>query len=52
VRSLLERGGVVEQLGRDAFFPDKETALRTLLQKYGNTEDRARLTPSSASTPL
>jgi len=52
VRSLLERGGVVEQLGRDAFFPDKETALRTLLQKYGNTEDRARAIPSPASTSL
>jgi len=50
VRSLLERGGVVEQLGRDAFFPDKETALRTLLRKYGNTEDRARVIPSPAST--
>jgi len=37
VRRLLERGGVVEQLGREAFFPDKETALRTLLQRYGDS---------------
>jgi MFS superfamily sulfate permease-like transporter len=36
VRSLLERGGVVEQLGKEAFFPDKETALRTLRQRYGD----------------
>jgi hypothetical protein len=35
VRRLLERGGVLEQLGRKAFFPDKETALRSLLQTYG-----------------
>ena len=40
VRRLLEHGGVVEQLGRDAFFPDKETALRTLLQRYGDAADR------------
>ena len=38
VRSLLERGGVVEQLGRDAFFSDKETALRTLFRVYGDFE--------------
>jgi hypothetical protein len=25
---------VVEQLGRDAFFPDKETALLMLLHRY------------------
>jgi hypothetical protein len=31
---LLERGGLTEQLGKEAFYPDKETALRTLLQKY------------------
>lgn len=36
VRRLLERGGVIEQLGRNAFLPDKETALRTLLQTYGD----------------
>ena len=34
VRRLLEAGGVVEQLGRDAFFPDKETALLMLLHRY------------------
>jgi MFS superfamily sulfate permease-like transporter len=36
VRRLLERGGVIEQLGRNAFLPDKETALRKLLQTYGD----------------
>ena len=39
VRSLLERGGIVEQLGRDAFFSDKETALRTLFRVYGEFDD-------------
>jgi MFS superfamily sulfate permease-like transporter len=36
VRMLLERGGLTEQLGKKAFYPDKETALRALLQKYGS----------------
>ena len=36
VRRLLERGGLTEHLGREAFYPDKETALRVLLEKYGN----------------
>jgi MFS superfamily sulfate permease-like transporter len=40
VRRLLESGGVVEQIGKDAFFPDKETALRVLLQRYGDTVDQ------------
>ncbi len=35
VRRLFEQGGLIEQLGRDAFFPDKETALRTLQKTYG-----------------
>ena len=41
VRRLLEHGGVVGQLGRDAFFPDKETALLTLLHDYGGADDRS-----------
>ena len=49
VRRLLERGGVVEQLGKDAFFPDKETALRNLLQKYGDTADRESGSPTAAA---
>lgn len=36
VRRLLEKGGVVERLGRDAFFTDKETALLTLMHNYGD----------------
>ncbi|MCB1877249.1 MAG: STAS domain-containing protein [Chromatiales bacterium] len=31
VRSVLEGAGVVERVGRQFFYPDKETALRTLL---------------------
>ena len=41
VRRLLERGGVIEQLGRDAFFSDKETALLTLMHAYGGADDRS-----------
>lgn len=48
VRSLLEIGGVVEQLGKDAFFPDKETALRVLLQTYGGVVDQSAPTREPA----
>jgi MFS superfamily sulfate permease-like transporter len=41
VRSLLERSGVIDQLGRDAFFPDKETALLTLLHTNANAAHRS-----------
>ena len=40
VRRLLERGGVIDVLGRDAFFSDKETALLTLLHTYGDAKER------------
>ena len=35
VRSLLEEGGVTQTLGKEAFFPDKETALRALCGDCG-----------------
>ena len=35
VRSLLEESGVTETLGKEAFFPDKETALRALCGDCG-----------------
>jgi SulP family sulfate permease len=38
VRSVLERAGLVELLGAESFYPDKETALRTLL---GQTDERS-----------
>jgi MFS superfamily sulfate permease-like transporter len=34
VRSVLEASGLVEQFGSEAFYPDKETALRRLLEAY------------------
>ncbi len=34
VMQEFERGGLVETLGRDAFFSDKERALQTLLERY------------------
>jgi SulP family sulfate permease len=36
VRGTLERAGVVDQIGRDSFFPDKETALRALCSTFGS----------------
>lgn len=35
VRSVLERAGLVELLGSESFYPDKETALRRLLGQTG-----------------
>jgi MFS superfamily sulfate permease-like transporter len=48
VRRLLESGGVVDQLGKDAFFSDKETALRWLLKTYADAADRAPGQPEMA----
>ena len=50
VRRLLERGGVIDELGRDAFFSDKETALRFLQETYGGVMSQAPLQPDTAST--
>ena len=38
VRSVLEHAGLVDELGREAFFPDKETALRKLLAEAGERQ--------------
>lgn len=35
VYEILEHAGIVEELGKDAFISDKETALRSLCAKYG-----------------
>lgn len=35
VWKLFLQSGLVEELGRDAFYPDKQTALRTLCERYG-----------------
>jgi MFS superfamily sulfate permease-like transporter len=34
VMSVLEKTGIVEELGRDHFFPNKEYALKELLERY------------------
>jgi MFS superfamily sulfate permease-like transporter len=39
VRSILEQSGVVAELGRDAFYSDKETALRALARIYDEAPD-------------
>ncbi len=35
VWKVLVRSGLVEELGIDCFYPDKQTALKTLCQRYG-----------------
>lgn len=51
VRRLLERAGVVDILGRDAIFPDKETALRTLCMTYGECAEGSTRLPRSDEQP-
>lgn len=51
VRRLLEKAGVVDLLGREAFFPDKETALRKLCSTHGScAEGSARRQPVNAES--
>jgi MFS superfamily sulfate permease-like transporter len=40
VMSVLERTGLVEEFGRDRFFPNKEAALQSLLDRYDATTAR------------
>ncbi|HDP88520.1 MAG TPA: STAS domain-containing protein [Thioalkalivibrio sp.] len=35
VMQVMERSGLVEELGRDAFFSDKQSALEAMMRKYG-----------------
>ena len=45
VMQVLERAGVVNELGRDSFFSDKETALRLLRQRFDQDgQDKALAT--------
>jgi MFS superfamily sulfate permease-like transporter len=53
VRSILEQSGVVAELGQDAFYSDKETALRDLRQTYdeaGSDEKSATDRPKQPAT--
>ena len=51
VKQLLERAGVVDLLGRDAFFPDKETALRSLCKTYGECAEGSTRQPQQGESP-
>ncbi|MGD9255082.1 MAG: SulP family inorganic anion transporter [Chromatiales bacterium] len=51
VRRLLERAGVVELLGRESFFPDKETALRSLCMTYGECTEGSTRQPRINEAP-
>jgi MFS superfamily sulfate permease-like transporter len=42
---VFERAGLIDLLGRDSFFADKERALQALFQRYGSTEPQAALSP-------
>jgi MFS superfamily sulfate permease-like transporter len=48
VRSVFERTGLVEELGRDRFFPNKELALKVLLENYGPEKDAEQALARSA----
>jgi MFS superfamily sulfate permease-like transporter len=49
VRSVLERAGLVEELGRDAFYSDKETALRLLLAETAARGEGGEGAPESST---
>ena len=42
VMQVFEASGLVEELGRDAFYPDKHSALEALIEKYGASADTQR----------
>jgi MFS superfamily sulfate permease-like transporter len=42
VRSLLEQGGLTDSLGREAFYSDKESALRALAAEFGDTSENKK----------
>ena len=48
VRSVFERTGLVEELGRDRFFPNKELALKVLLENYEPKPDAGQALARSA----
>jgi len=53
VMSTLERTGLLDECGRERFFPNKEQALNELLEKYPDTDtDEQKIKVTSASTPF
>ncbi|WP_296810932.1 SulP family inorganic anion transporter [Thiocapsa sp.] len=42
VMSVLEKTGIVEELGREHFFPNKEHGLRALLERYEDSSEPQR----------
>ena len=45
VKSVLEHCGIVDKLGPDAFFKDKEAALEALLERFGTDPDALKDIP-------
>ena len=50
VLRVFERGGLIDLLGQDSFFADKERALNTLAQLYGSTRTGAAAAPRPSPT--
>ena len=54
VRRVMEKSGLVEELGSDSFFSDKETALRWLCNNYkcaaNSSVARQEQTPETPAT--
>jgi MFS superfamily sulfate permease-like transporter len=49
VWKVFVRSGLVDQLGKNAFYPDKQTALKALCERYGGRcRDMGMIGPSSA----
>ncbi|MGD8498209.1 MAG: SulP family inorganic anion transporter, partial [Chromatiales bacterium] len=46
VMTIFERGGLIELIGRENFFSDKETALQTLIERYGANSVAAEPKPA------
>ena len=42
VLRVFEKSGLVEELGRAVFFPDKETAVKTLIERFGGAVAQQR----------
>lgn len=51
VRRLLEEGGLKDSLGSDAFYPDKETALRALTKEFARPEEGKGESASTQPAP-
>lgn len=52
VKSILERSGLVEELGSDVFYKDKEAALDALFYRFGNDASNEPMASSAPGSNL